>query len=249
MENTLQKEKGGICLEEQFLRSAMLFGAEGIERLQNCHVALFGLGGVGGTCAEALARAGIGALTLVDADTVALSNLNRQTVALHSTLGMQKTQAAAHRLLDINPGLQLELHTLFFEQENSGMFPFATYDFCVDAIDSVRSKLLLLDCCRSAGTPLICCLGTGNKTDPSRLRVSDIYSTSVCPLARVMRYECRRRGVERLTVVFSDEAPRVPHMLEEPQNGKRTVPGSTSFVPPAAGLLLESYVVRELIAQ
>lgn len=243
----IAKKRKGTDMDEQFLRSAMLFGEEGIARLQAAHVALFGIGGVGGACAEALVRAGIGTLTVVDADTVAMSNLNRQTVALHSTIGQPKTQAAAKRLLDINPALHLIQRPIFFAQESCEAFDFSAYDFCVDAIDSVKSKLLLAQCCKQAHTPLVCCLGTGNKTDPSRLRITDLYQTSMCPLARVMRYECRKRGIEHLPVVFSDEAPLTPRTLEAPQNGKRTVPGSTSFVPPAAGMLLASYVVRRLL--
>ena len=255
---------------DQRVRFEMLIGAEGLQKLRCSHVAVFGLGGVGGYVAEALARAGIGTLDLIDNDRVALSNLNRQIIALHSTVGLTKVEAAAARIKDIDPEIRLNLYQCFYLPETRDRFDFAAYDYVVDCIDTVTGKLDLVMQCRAAGTPIICALGTGNKLDPSRLELADISETAFCPLARVMRKELRRRGVEHLKVVYSREEPSAPLFQPEPEeaepeaagnlndagpaaspeaygNKRRSVPGSSPFVPPAAGLLIASAVVRDLL--
>lgn len=224
-------------------RTALLLGEENVRKLENCHVAVLGLGGVGGACAEALARAGVGEMTLFDPDTVSESNINRQLIALHSTAGMPKTQACAQRLLDINPHIHLHRETVFFSAENAESYPFSKYDYVVDAIDTVSSKLLLVELANRAGTPIISCMGTGNKLHPEMLEISDIQKTSVCPLCRVMRRELKKRGMEHLTVVYSKEEPM--KVVADTEHG-RHAPGSISFVPPAAGYLLASKVIRDL---
>lgn len=228
-------------------RTEMLLGSEAMKRLEQAHVAVFGLGGVGGSAAEALARSGVGQLTLVDNDTVALSNLNRQAAALRSTIDLQKTEAMCRRLADINPRLALSPMPCFFDTATAGAFDFRQFDYVVDAIDTVTSKLLLAEYCKEAGTPLIACMGTGNKLDPARLVVTDIFKTHTCPLARVMRAELRKRGFDRLTVVYSEEPPLKPGICAE-DTQRRAVPGSTAFVPAAAGLIAASKVIRDLIA-
>lgn len=245
-------------MEHQLIRTEMLLGSQGLKRLRNSRVAIFGLGGVGGYVAEALARSGVGKLDLIDNDRVALSNLNRQIISLHSTLGQPKVEAAAARIRDINPDITLKLHQCFYLPQTRAEFDFAAYDYVADCIDTVTGKLDLVMQCRAAGTPLISAMGTGNKLDPSKLRVSDIYETSVCPLARIMRKELRKRGVDKLQVVWSTEEPREPFFAPEPEEGptegpeaygskRRSVPASTAFVPPAAGLLMASVIVRHLV--
>ena len=240
----------------QFARTALLFGEEGMERLRASRVAVFGVGGVGGYVVEALARSGIGALDLIDNDRVSLTNLNRQLFALHSTIGRPKTEAAAERVRDINPDCNVRQRQVFYLPETRDQFDFTEYDYVVDAIDTVKGKLALIEQARAAGVPIISSMGAGNKTDPSALRVADIYQTSVCPLARVMRTECRKRGIRRLKVVFSTEPPlrplADPAALSEEEGlsrgtARRDTPGSTAFVPPAAGLLIASEVVRDLL--
>ncbi len=236
-------------MPEAFDRTALVVGREAMNKLKNARVAVFGLGGVGGYVAEALARSGVGALDLVDNDTVAVTNLNRQIIALHSTLGMRKTEAAAARVKEINPLCRVTTHDVFFLPENADAFDFTQYDYVVDAIDTVSAKLCLAERCIAADTPIISSMGTGNKLDPSRLELTDIYKTSVCPLARVMRYECRKRGIKKLQVVYSREEPVKPKTqdVDDPElTSRRSVPGSTAFVPPAAGLLIASAVVRGL---
>ena len=233
---------------DQFSRSALLIGREGVEKLGRARVALFGVGGVGGYVAEALARSGVGAIDLYDPDTVSLTNLNRQIVALHSTLGLPKAEVMARRLRDINPAVAVTAHPLFYLPENAEQVDLSSYDYIADAIDTVTGKIQLVLQAREAGTPIISAMGTGNKLDPAALRVADISETRVCPLARVMRKELRRRGVEHLKVVYSEEKPLIP--LENPAelagSARRSIPGSTAFVPGAAGLLLASAVVRDL---
>lgn len=229
-------------------RTEMLLGEETMTWLAKAHVAVFGLGGVGGSAAEALVRSGIGELTIVDNDTVALSNLNRQAVALRSTIDKPKTQAAAERFFDINPNLKLHGMNRFFSAETVGDFSFADFDYVIDAIDTVTSKLLLAECCLKAGVPLISSMGTGNKLDPTKLVVTDIYKTHTCPLARVMRAELRKRGVQALKVVYSEEAPLKPAPCLE-DSGRRSTPGSTAFVPPAAGLIAASTVINDFISE
>lgn len=226
---------------EEFVRTERLLGEAAMKRLSECHVAVFGIGGVGGHAAEALVRSGIGALDIIDGDETALSNINRQIIALHSTIGIPKTEAAAKRFLDINPGLRLTKHQFRLSEETVGRFDFAAYDYVIDAVDDVRAKVLLAVKCRESGTPLISSMGTGNKLDPTRFRVSDIYETSVCPLARVMRHELKKAGIERLKVVWSDEPPAAPT-----KEGERVVPASCAFVPSVAGLIIAGEVIREL---
>lgn len=234
-------EQRGITMEE-FARTERLLGESAMERLSECHAAVFGIGGVGGHAAEALVRSGIGALDIVDGDEVAASNINRQIIALHSTVGLPKTCAAEARFIDINPALRLTKFQLRLSEETVGQFDFSRYDYVIDAIDDVRAKVLLAVKCREAGTPLISSMGTGNKLDPTKFRVSDIYETSVCPLARVMRHELKKHGIERLKVVWSTELPAAPT-----KEGERVVPASCAFVPSVAGLIIAGEVVRELI--
>ena len=230
-------------MSENLLRIEMLLGAPAMERLSRAHVAVFGLGGVGSWCAEALARSGVGALTLVDEDTVAASNLNRQVEALNSTLGESKAEAMARRVADIAPGCRVTARAERYEAARRAAFFPADWDYVADCIDLVSCKLDLIESAIGCGIPIISALGTGNKLDAGRLRISDIYGTDVCPLARVMRRELRRRGVERLTVVYSDEPPLSPSQPEAPPPGRRSVPGSAVWVPAAAGLLMAQHIV------
>lgn len=228
---------------DEFCRTSRLLGAGAMEKLTQCRVAVFGLGGVGGHAAEALVRSGVGSLDIVDGDEVARSNINRQIIALQSTVGMAKTEAAAARFLDINPRLRVKKFQLRLSEETVGEFDFGEYDYVVDAIDDVRAKVLLAVKCKERGTPLISSMGTGNKLDPTKFQVADIYETSVCPLARVMRHELKKRGIERLKVVYSTELPHAPT-----KEGERVVPASCAFVPSVAGLIIASEVVKELLA-
>lgn len=239
-------------MSEQFSRAQMLLGRDAIEKLSRSRVALFGLGGVGGYALEALVRSGVGALDLVDNDVVTLSNLNRQILATRDTLGRYKADVAAERALSINPDCRVRTYRTFYLPGESGDFDFACYDYVVDAVDTVTAKLGLVMEARAAGVPIISAMGTGNRLDPSALQVTDLAKTAGCPLARVMRRELRRRGVEHLKVVCSAEAP-VPLRESAPAeelaaSGRRDIPGSSAFVPAAAGLLLASQVVRDLIA-
>ena len=237
-------------MERPFLRNEMLWGPEAQRRLERSHVLLLGLGGVGSYAAECLARSGIGELTVVDSDTVALTNLNRQLEALHSTLGQPKAEAAAARLRDINPALKLHpVYGLYDAAHRDRFFPEGCrYDYIVDAIDLVSCKLDLAEAALRLHIPLIMALGTGNKLDPTLLQVTDISKTYGCPLARVMRKELRSRGIQHLKVVFSPEEPAAVSQPETPPPGRRSVPASNPWVPAAAGLLLGSAVVRDLIA-
>ena len=237
-------------MQNQFSRTELLLGREAMDRLARARVAVFGVGGVGGFAAEALARSGIGALDLIDNDTVSPSNLNRQIIALHSTIGMKKTDAAAARILDINPDIRLKTWPLFYGPDTADLFDFREYDYVVDAIDTVTGKIALVMASKEAGVPVICSMGAGNKLDPSAFRVSDLFSTSVDPLARIMRVELKKRGITRLKVVWSPEKPiRAAADVspgEDPAAGRRSVPGSIAFVPSAAGLILAGEVVRDL---
>ncbi|MDE6732987.1 MAG: tRNA threonylcarbamoyladenosine dehydratase [Oscillospiraceae bacterium] len=227
---------------EEFSRTERLLGAAAMERLAKCRVAVFGIGGVGGHAAEALVRSGVGTLDIVDGDEVARSNINRQIIALQSTVGMPKTEAAATRFLDINPSLKLKKFQLRLSEETVGEFDFAAYDYVVDAIDDVRAKVLLAVKCKESQTQLISSMGAGNKLDPTGFKVADIFETSVCPLARVMRRELKQRGIERLKVVYSTELPHAPTT-----EGERVVPASCAFVPSVAGLIIAGTVVNDLI--
>lgn len=230
----------------QFSRTELLLGADAVERLKGCRVAVFGVGGVGGFAVEALARSGVGALDLIDNDTVALSNLNRQIIALHSTIGKFKVDVAAERVRDINPACEVKAHRVFFLPETEGQFDFSQYDYVIDAIDTVKGKLALVENAKAAGVPVICSMGAGNKLDPTAFEVADIYKTSVCPLARVMRYECRKRGIKKLKVVYSKEPPAALKQESEEETVRRSTPGSTAFVPSVAGLILAGEVIKDL---
>ena len=235
-------------MEEQFLRTAMLLGEEAVKKLQCARVAVFGIGGVGGHAVEALARSGVGALDLIDSDRVVLSNLNRQIVATRDTLGMLKVEAAKKRILDINPQCIVRTHPVFYTPDTAGNFDFTQYDYIVDAIDTVTGKLALVERANAAGTSIICCMGTGNKLDASAFEVSDISKTSMCPLARIMRKELGKRGIKHLKVVYSQEEALTPTGWEEEAAalGKRQIPGSVSFVPGAAGLILAGEVIKDI---
>jgi tRNA A37 threonylcarbamoyladenosine dehydratase len=221
-----------------------MLGETAVKRLENARVAVFGIGGVGGMTAEALVRSGIGALDLFDHDTVSVTNLNRQIFATHQTVGMQKVDAAAERLLSINPELKLTLHPVFFMPENAEEFDFSIYDYIVDAIDTVSGKIAIVLKAQEQGVPVISAMGAGNKIEASAFRVADIYQTSVCPLAKVMRKELKNRGVKKLKVVYSEELPFA--VVETDEEGRR-IPASVAFVPTAAGLVLAGEVVKDLI--
>ena len=233
-------------MEDPFIRTQMLLGAPAMERLRASHVAVFGLGGVGSWCAEALCRSGVGELTLVDQDTVSVSNLNRQASALRSTVGMEKARAAVLRFQDIAPGCALHPVAARYEAETRDRFFAAQYDYIVDAIDTVTGKLTLVQQANEAGTPIISAMGAGNKLDPSAFQVADISQTSMCPLARIMRKELKKRDILHLKVVYSKEQPRTPQGVPEPDPGRKTVPGSVSFVPSVMGLILAGEVIKEL---
>lgn len=231
----------------QFSRTEILIGKDNLQRLQQAHVAVFGIGGVGGYVVEALARSGIGTLDLIDHDKVCLTNLNRQIYALHSTIGKYKTDVAQERLYDINPDIQVNNYKTFYMPETAGQFDFTRYDYIVDAIDTVTGKLELIQQAKRAGVPIISAMGAGNKMDPTAFRVADIYKTSVCPLARIMRRELRKRGIKKLKVVYSQEPPLEPEKDIEEDTQRRAIPGSNAFVPSAAGLIIAGEVIQDLI--
>lgn len=230
----------------RFSRSEMLIGEDGIDKLSKSHVAVFGLGGVGSYTAEALARAGVGELTVVDNDTVSVTNINRQLYALTSTVGMKKTQVAAERIKQINPECRVHIIDGFYLEENASDFFLGEYDYVADAVDTVQAKLSLAVECRERGIPLIACMGTGNKLDPTEFRVSDISKTSMCPLCRVMRRELKVRGINSLKVVWSPEKPIKPNGTAE-ESSRRALPGSISFVPPVAGMIMAGEIIKDLI--
>lgn len=232
---------------ENFIRTEMLFGKEAMERLAQSRVAVFGIGGVGGYAVEALVRSGIGALDLIDGDCVAESNLNRQIIATYDTIGMKKVDAAAARAKSIHPGLSLRTYPVFYTAETADAFDFSQYDYVIDAIDMVTSKIALVLQAQACGVPIISSMGAGNKVDPARFSVTDIYKTSVCPLAKVMRQELKKRHVKKLKVVYSTELPLTPAAdpLEETP-ARRQTPGSNAFVPSVAGLILAGEVIRDL---
>ena len=235
---------------DQYSRTRLLLGDAAMEKLKNARVAVFGLGGVGGYVVEALARSGIGALDLVDHDTISLTNINRQLLATHSTVGKSKAQAAADRVKDIDPAIRVTVHETFYLPETAGQFNFTQYDYIVDAIDTVTGKLMLIQQAQDCGTSIISSMGTGNKLDPTAFRVSDISETRGCPLARIMRKECKKRGIRKLKVVWSEEEP-IPSKLEgleeELPEGRRALPGSVAFVPSVAGLIIAGEVIKDLI--
>ncbi len=215
-----------------------------MNKLRNARVALFGVGGVGGYAAEALARGGIGSIDLIDMDTVSTSNINRQIIALSSTVGMSKVSAMQQRIADIDPEITVRTYEMFFLPENADTFDFAEYDYVIDAVDTVTAKLSIIEKAKAAGTPVISSMGTGNKLDPTAFRVADIKKTSVCPLARVMRRELKKRGIDSLKVVYSEEQPI--ELAETPEENGRHLPGSISFVPGAAGLIIAGEVIKDI---
>lgn len=236
-------------MNEQFLRTQMILGEEALEKLSKAHVAVVGLGGVGSYAADALCRAGVGELTLLDQDTVSVSNINRQLYALHSTVGQNKTDVAAQRCLDINPQIVVHPLCMTYDATHREQFFAAHYDYIVDAIDLVSCKLDLIEQATARQIPIISALGTGNKLQPQLLEITDIAKTSGCPLARVMRKELRNRGIHHLKVVFSPEQAHETQQLEAPSPGRRSVPASVPWVPPVAGLMLAGAVVNDLIAK
>ena len=236
-------------MQEQFSRTALLLGDDGVQRLTKARVAVFGIGGVGGYAVEALARSGIGALDLVDHDTVSLSNINRQIIATHDTLGKLKVEVAKERIHAINPDCHVRTFPVFFLPDTVDTFDFSQYDYVVDAIDTVTAKLLLAEKTYAAGIPLISAMGTGNKLDPTAFEVTDINKTTFCPLARIMRKELKKRGIPHLKVVYSQEPAMTPGAnSDEPVElaGRQPVPGSTAFVPAVAGLILAGEVIKDL---
>lgn len=240
-------------MKEQYVRTAMLLGEDGIETLQKKRVAVFGLGGVGGYVVEALARSGIGALDLIDHDTVAESNLNRQIIATYDTIGRLKTEVMKERIESIRKDCEIRLYSSFYLPEKASEFPFEEYDYVVDAIDTVTAKIDLAVRMETMGIPLISCMGTGNKLNPAMLEVTDIYKTSVCPLAKVMRKELKSRGVKKLKVVYSKEEAMTPICFDAMENKenesavrRKATPGSSAFVPASAGLLIASEVIKDL---
>lgn len=246
-------------MEEQFVRTAMLLGESGIEKLKTKRVAVFGIGGVGGHVVEALARSGVGALDLIDNDTVSISNMNRQIIATHETVGMYKTRVMKDRIQSIHPQCRVTTYECFYLPQEREKFPFSSYDYIIDAIDTVTAKIDLVVTAHQLGIPIISSMGTGNKLDPTRLEVADIYDTSVCPLAKVMRRELKARDIPALKVVYSKEPAMIPVTVSvketrmsadasDAEEGKcrRAIPGSTAFVPAVAGLILAGEVIKEL---
>lgn len=232
-------------MREQFARTELLLGPEAMARLASSRVAVFGVGGVGGYVCEALVRSGVGAFDLTDMDTVSMTNLNRQIIATLDTVGRPKTEVMKARMLSINPEADIRIHNCFFLPETADSFHFEDYDYVVDAVDTVTAKIELVMRARAAGVPIISSMGAGNKLDPTLFRVADIYKTRVCPLARVMRHELKKRGVDHLKVVYSEEEPLKPLPSGE-ETDRRSTPGSTAFVPSAAGLIIASEVVKDL---
>lgn len=232
-------------MKKQFERTGLLLGEETVALLQKKRVAVFGIGGVGGFTAEALVRSGIGAIDIIDKDVVDITNINRQIIAVHSTVGRPKVEVMRERLLDVNPDCEIRMHECFFLPETAEQFDFSVYDYVVDAVDTVTAKLELALRAEQTGTPIISAMGAGNKLDPSRFEVADISKTSVCPLARVMRRELKKRGIDHLKVVYSREEPLTPKQRLE-EGGRRSLPGSVAFVPSVAGLMIASEVIRNL---
>ena len=236
-------------MQDPFIRERMALGDRAVEKLKASHVAVFGIGGVGSYTAEALARAGVGSLTLVDNDTVGLSNLNRQLCALHSTLGQYKAEAMASRIRDINPQCRVRAITELYTEETKERFLDIPYDYIADCIDLVSCKLSLIQNAHNMNIPILSALGTGNKLDPSRFQITDISKTSGCPLARVVRKELRARNIYKHKVLFSDEEPLTPIALETPPPGRRSIPASVSWVPSVAGLMIAGAIIQDLIVE
>lgn len=233
-------------MSTMYERTSLLLGENTVERLKNTRVAVFGIGGVGGYVCEALARAGVGTIDIIDNDNVSISNINRQIIATSGTVGKKKTEVMKERITDINPEAVVNMYNCFFLPENSDIFPFESYDYIVDAVDTVTAKIELVMKANEYGIPIVSSMGTGNKLDPSRFRVADIYKTKVCPLARVMRKELKNRGIKKLKVVYSEEEP-IKVVIKD--GVRRAVPGSVSFVPPVAGLILAGEVIKDIAAK
>lgn len=223
----------------QFARTELLLGKEAMEKLHRAHIAVFGIGGVGGYIAEALVRSGVGNFDLIDSDKVSLTNINRQIIATNETIGRYKVDVMKERMLSINPDVKVNTHQCFYLPENADEFDLGRFSYVADAVDTVTAKIELILQAQKAGTPIISCMGTGNKLNPTQLEIADIYQTSVCPLAKVMRRELRKRGVQKLKVLYSGEEPIKIH---------QAVPGSVSFVPSAAGLIIASEIVKDIVA-
>lgn len=235
-------------IQEEWSRTGLLVGEEGIEKLKEARVAVFGIGGVGGYVVEALARSGVGTLDLIDSDTVALSNLNRQIIALQQTVGQYKVDVMKERILSINPSAQVNVHRCFFLPDNADDFDFTQYDYVVDAVDTVTAKLEIIMRAKAAAVPIISCMGAGNKLDPTKFEVTDIYKTTMCPLAKVMRRELKKRNVDKLKVVYSTEQAVIPESASaETQTGRRSTPGSIAFVPAVAGLIAAGEVIKDIL--
>jgi len=235
---------------DEWIRTQLLLGIEAMEKLAHARVAIFGIGGVGGYVAEALARSGIGSFVLVDHDKISASNINRQIIATHKTVGQYKVNVMKERILDINPDADVDVRMCFYLPENAHTFDFSEYSYVVDAVDTVTAKLEIIVRAKEAGVPVISSMGTGNKLDPVQFRVADLYETSMCPLAKVMRRECKKKGIEKLKVVYSTEKPIKPLYETDDEDGsfrRRNTPGSVAFVPSVAGLVLAGEVVRDLI--
>ena len=232
-----------------YARTELLLGSDGMDKLKSAKVAVFGLGGVGGYVVEALARSGVGALELIDHDTVSITNINRQLLATRSTVGQSKAEAAKNRVLDIDPDISVTVQECFFGPDTADSFDFSKYSYVVDAIDTVTGKLALVQAAKAAGVPIISSMGTGNKLDPTKFQIADITKTSVCPLARIMRKECAKRGIKHLKVLFSTEDPLCPGLpdSEELPEGRRALPGSVAFVPSVAGLIIAGEVIKDLV--
>lgn len=235
-------------IKTELSRTAMLLGTDAVEKLTGARVAVFGLGGVGGALCEALARAGVGELILIDGDRISLSNINRQIIALHSTVGQLKTEAMARRVADINPDCRITIHSIFYGADNADTVDFSGLDYVADAIDTVTSKLIIIQRAAAAGVPVISAMGTGNKTDPSRLVLTDISKTDTCPLARVMRRELRVRGITHLRVLFSREEPRTPdgRYCADGANARRLPPGTMAPVPNVAGMMMAGDIIKHI---
>ena len=234
-----------------FSRTELLLGQLPMEKLNHARVAVFGLGGVGGYVVEALARSGVGAMDLIDHDTISPTNINRQILATSDTIGMEKSDAAAQRVLSINPDCQVRAIKQFYCPDTAAEFDFTQYDYVVDAIDTVTGKLALVTAAQAVGTPILSSMGTGNKLDPTKFQIADITKTSVCPLARIMRKECAKRGIKHVKVLFSTEDAIAPQCdsTEEMPEGRRALPGSVAFVPSVAGLIIAGEVIKDLIAE
>ena len=231
----------------QFIRTEMLIGEEGLKKLLSSHVCVFGVGGVGSYAVEAFARSGVGKIDLVDADTVCESNINRQIIATHKTLGMYKVDAEKERILEINPNCEVGVYKMFYLPENAADIDLSVYDYVIDAVDTVTAKIEIIKRAKEAGTPVISSMGAANKLDPTAFEVADIYKTQVCPLAKVMRRELKKRGIESLKVVYSREEAIKPLQLEEEQTGRRVTPASIAFVPSVAGLIVAGEVIKDLV--